>query len=266
MTEDEDTKKGTRSGEALGAGAMTGTQDGWDTALEIEAVTVRRRGEDLLRDVSFRVRRGTIHVIVGPNGAGKSTLLSAILNQIPFNGRIDLFWTGSGAVGYVPQNFVVDPTLPVTVADFLALTRQRRPVCLGLTRRTRTAASDLLDLVGLRGLEDRPLAVLSGGELRRVLLAHALDPEPELLILDEAGAGLDEQAMGMLEDTLRALRATGRVTVLMVSHDAEQVQRVSDRVTVLDRSVLSEGPPEILASGRLGSLLPDPRGRQPARA
>jgi zinc transport system ATP-binding protein len=243
-----------------------GTSDGLDAILEIEGLTVRRRGEELLRDVAFQVRRGSIHVIVGPNGAGKSTLLSAILNQIPFEGRIDLFWTGSGAIGYVPQNLAVDPTLPVTVADFLALTRQRRPVCLGLTRRARSAASELLDHVGLRGLEDRPLAVLSGGELRRVLLAHALDPEPELLILDEPSAGLDEQAMRMLEETLRALRATGRVTVLMVSHDAEQVQRVADRVTVLDRSVVSEGSPEILASGRLGSLLPGLRDRQPARA
>jgi zinc transport system ATP-binding protein len=240
--------------------------DELDTVLEIEGVTVRRRGEDLLRDVSFRVRRGSIHVLVGPNGAGKTTLLSAILNQIPFDGRIDLFWRGSGAIGYVPQNLAVDPTLPVTVQDFLALTRQRRPVCLGITRRARAAATDLLDLVGLRGLEDRPLAVLSGGELRRVLLAHALDPEPELLILDEAGAGLDEHAVRMLEDTLRALRATGRVTVLMVSHDAEQVQRVADRVTVLDREVLSEGPPEILAAGRLRALLPDRRDRQPAPA
>ena len=229
--------------------------------LEIEGVTVRRRGEDLLRDVSFRVGRGTIHVIVGPNGAGKSTLLTAILNQTPFEGRIDLFWSGSGAIGYVPQNLAVDPTLPVTVADFLALTRQRLPVCLGITKRARSRVRDLLDLVGLRGLEHRPLAVLSGGELRRVLLAHALDPEPELLILDEAGAGLDERAVQMLEETLHALRATGRVTVLMVSHDAEQVQRVADRVTVLDRSVVSEGPPEILSSGRLRALLPDPRNR-----
>jgi zinc transport system ATP-binding protein len=238
--------------------------DELDAILEIEGVTVRRRGEDLLRDVTFSVRRGTIHVLVGPNGAGKSTLLSAILNQIPFDGRIELFWRGSGAIGYVPQNLAVDPTLPVTVRDFLALTRQRRPVCLGITRQARAAATRLLDLVGLRGLEDRPLAVLSGGELRRVLLAHALDPEPELLILDEAGAGLDEHAMRMLEETLHALRATGRVTVLLVSHDAEQVQRVANRVTVLDRSIVSEGPPEMLAAGRLRDLLPDRRDRQPA--
>ncbi len=139
---------------------------------------------------------------MGANGAGKSTLLSAILGQIAFDGRIAMNWTGPGTIGYVPQTFAVDPTLPVTVADFLALTRQRLPVCFGITRVTRIAIARLLGRVGLPGLEDRPLAVLSGGELRRVLLAHALDPEPELLILDEPTAGLDDAAMGILNEIL----------------------------------------------------------------
>ena len=93
---------------------------------------MRRQREALLDDVSLRVRRGSHpRRSSGPNGAGKSTLLSAVLGQIPFDGRIAMNWTAPGAIGYVPQSFAVDPTLPVTVADFLALTRQRRPVCLG---------------------------------------------------------------------------------------------------------------------------------------
>src|SRR4029077_10039854 len=129
-------------------------------------------------------------------------------------------------------NFAVDPTLPVTVEDFLALTRQRRPVCLGLSAATRQSVSTLLANGGLLGPAKRPLAVLSGGELRRVLLAHALDPVPELLILDEPTSGLDEGGVQQLEDLLRALVTRG-ATVLMVSHDLEQVRRVADRVTVL---------------------------------
>ena len=182
------------------------TDGGDPTALlEIDALTVRRHHEALLDDVTLRVRRGSIHVLVGPNGAGKSTLLSAILGQIPFDGRIAVNWRGAGTIGYVPQSFAVDPTLPVTVADFLALTRQRRPVCLGLTRAARLAIARLLERVGLPGLEQRPLAVLSGGELRRVLLAHALDPEPELLLLDEPTAGLDESAVQILDEILIAI-------------------------------------------------------------
>ena len=210
--------------------------------LDIDRLTVRRRREALLDNVSLKVERGSLHVLVGPNGAGKTTLLTAILGQIGFEGRILVSWTGSGAIGYVPQTFAVDPTLPVTVEDFLALTRQRRPVCLGIAPSTRMAIAGLLGRVRLSGLERRPLAVLSGGELRRVLLAHALDPEPELLLLDEPTAGLDETAVRMLEETLLGLTREAQTTVLMVSHDLEQVRRIADRVTVLDRQIISDGP------------------------
>jgi zinc transport system ATP-binding protein len=234
--------------------------------IEIGGLVVRRHRERLLDGVSLRVRRGTIHVLMGPNGAGKTTLLSAVLGQIPFDGRIVMHWTGTGAIGYVPQTLVVDPTLPVTVADFLALTRQSRPVCLGLTRTARLTIARLLDRVGLNGLEPRPLSVLSGGELRRVMLAHALDPEPELLVLDEPAAGLDESAARMLDEVLLALKQTGRTTVLMVSHDADQARRVADRITVLDRRVVAEGANDILAAAGVRDLLPPGHVRRVAHA
>jgi zinc transport system ATP-binding protein len=234
--------------------------------LEIDRVTVTRHQEALLADVSLQVARGSVHVIMGPNGAGKSTLLSAILGQIAFDGRIAMNWVGSGAMGYVPQSFAVDPTLPVTVADFLALTRQRRPVCLGVTRGARATIARLLDRVGLPGLGDRPLAVLSGGELRRVLLAHALDPAPELLILDEPTAGLDDNAVRILDEILLTSKHSGQTTVLMVSHDVEQVRRVADRVTVLDRSIAAEGGVNILAAPDVRELLPSIREQRKVRA
>jgi len=212
--------------------------------VEIEGVTIRRHQEALLDGVTIRVERGALHVIVGPNGAGKSTLLLAVLGQTGFEGRIVLNWRGNSAIGYVPQSFPIDPTLPVTVEDFLALTRQRRPVCLGISRRTRRAIADLLARVGLTGLERRPLAVLSGGELRRVLLAHALDPEPELLILDEPGSGLDDASARWLEETLLVMKRERRTTIVMVSHDFDRVRRVADRVTLLDRRVLADGTPD----------------------
>jgi zinc transport system ATP-binding protein len=234
--------------------------------IEIDGLFVRRIRETLLDNVACNVLRGTIHVIVGPNGAGKSTLLSAILGQTAFSGRVAMNWRGTGAIGYVPQSLVVDPTLPVTVADFLALTRQRRPVCLGLTRAARTAVGALLERVGLNGLERRPLAVLSGGELRRVMLAHALEPEPELLVLDEPSAGLDESANRILEDLLVAARRSGRTTILMVSHDLDQVRRVADRITVLDRRVVADGTADLLAATSIRDLLPAARERRAVRA
>ncbi len=199
--------------------------------LEITDLTLRLGPEALLSHFSLTVSRGTLHAIVGPNGAGKTTLLAAILGLVPFEGRISAHWLGRGRIAYVPQQFHVDRTLPVTVADFLALTRQQRPVCLGLSAPTRKRISLLLDRVGLPGFEDRPLSVLSGGELRRVLLANALDPLPELLILDEPLGGLDETGARWLDETLVSLK--GEVTTLMVSHAADQVQRIADHVTTL---------------------------------
>ena len=209
--------------------------------LQVTDLTVRRERDVLLSRVSLAVAQGSLHAVIGPNGAGKSTLLTALLGLTPFEGRIVTRWQRDGRIGYVPQGFSVDRTLPVTVEDFLALTRQRRPVCLGVGRSARRHISALLDGVGLHGVEKRPLAVLSGGELRRVLLAHALDPLPELLILDEPATGLDEAAGRQLEDTLLALRRDTKTTVLMVSHDLEQVRRVADHVTVLDRTVVRDG-------------------------
>jgi zinc transport system ATP-binding protein len=199
--------------------------------LEISNLTLRPARAALLANFSLNVERGTLHAIVGPNGAGKTTLLSAILGLVPFEGRISARWMGRGRIAYVPQQFHVDRTLPITTADFLALSRQRRPVCLGVTSATRSRISLLLDRVGLAGFDNRAMSVLSGGELRRVLLANALDPLPELLILDEPETGLDEAAGRWLDDTLRSLKR--EITVLMVSHDSERVRRIADRVTVL---------------------------------
>ena len=202
--------------------------------LEVAGLTVRHASETLLSNVSFSVRRGALHALVEPNGAGKTTLLSAILGQTLFTGRIVAHWIQSGRIGYVPQTFHVDQTLPATVSDFLALTRQHRLVCFGVTPSTRHRISLLLDRVGLKGFERRPLSVLSGGELRRVLLANALDPLPELLMLDEPASGLDEAAARWLDDTLVSIK--GEVTVMMVSHDSGQVRRIADHITVLERA------------------------------
>jgi zinc transport system ATP-binding protein len=222
--------------------------------LEVAELTVRRERGLLLDKVSFDVAPGSLHALVGPNGAGKSTLITAILGRIMFEGSIRARWRAGARIGYLPQSFEVDRSLPITVADFLAMSRQRRPVCLGLSPATRRKVSALLATVGLGGLEGRPLGALSGGELQRVLLCHAMDPLPELLLLDEPASGLDADANARLEELLRGLR--GRVTVLMVAHDLEQVRRLADRVTVLQQRVVRDGPPEQALDGVEAALWP----------
>jgi zinc transport system ATP-binding protein len=218
--------------------------------LAVEEVSVLREGRPLLDRVSLELAHGSVHGLVGKNGAGKSTLLAAILGGLEHRGTIRLSLKKGGRIGYVPQRFHVDPSLPVTVADFLLAFRQRRPVCLGLGSEGRATATRILERVGLADRRDRPLGALSGGELQRVLFASAIDPLPELLILDEAGAGLDEASTAELERTVLEGRKDGRLSALLVAHDREQVRRLCDRVTVLDAKVIDQGPTEDVLARR----------------
>jgi zinc transport system ATP-binding protein len=221
--------------------------------LELQGVTVRRDRRPLITDVSLEVARGSIHLLVGPNGAGKSTLFAAVLGLLAFSGSIRFHWRGAGRIGHLPQSIVADPTLPLTVGEFLALGRQRRPVCTGIGATQRRRTDELLERVGLAGFARRPLAALSGGELQRVLLANAIDPAPELLLLDEPASGLDDTATRQFEETLLALNERHETSVLMVSHDLAQVRRLADGVTLLEREVRGTGSPEQMLADDLAS-------------
>ncbi|MBX3156054.1 MAG: metal ABC transporter ATP-binding protein [Deltaproteobacteria bacterium] len=221
-------------------GAAKARLDG-PPAIELERVTIAREGRTVVDGVSLAVEPGTIHLVIGPNGAGKSTLLSAVLGQTPFRGQIRTSFRGNGVVGYVPQTFVADRTLPITIAEFLALGRQRWPVCLGISRGARARIGEILERVGLAGMERRRIGELSGGELRRVLIGNAIDPAPELLLCDEPATGLDPDAVLELDETLVGLRADSGTTVLMVSHDRAQIRRIADRVTLLHVKVQRTG-------------------------
>jgi zinc transport system ATP-binding protein len=211
---------------------------------EILDLTMLRDGRAIVEGVTLNVAPRTVHVVVGPNGGGKSSVLEALLGEAPFSGTARFHFRGSGRIGYVPQTFLADATLPITVAEFLALSRQLLPVCLGVRSATRARIAALLERVGLVGVAGRRLGALSGGELKRVLLAHALDPAPELLVLDEPSTGLDAASAARLESIVREERSVRGTTVLMVSHDRAQVRRLADAVTWIDRIVLREGPPK----------------------
>jgi zinc transport system ATP-binding protein len=212
-------------------------------AIELDHVTIRREGRLVVDDACLEINAGTIHIVIGPNGAGKSTLLSAVLGQTAFDGTIKLHFRGNGIVGYVPQSFVADRTLPITVAEFLALARQRWPVCLGVRPAAKLRIAEILNIVGLDGMEKRRLGELSGGELRRVLIGNAIEPAPELLLCDEPATGLDPAAIAELDKVLAKLRDEHGTTVLMVSHDRGQVRRIANRATLLHVQIKDTGQP-----------------------
>lgn len=191
----------------------------------VENLTVPGR----LEGVSFTVRRGSVHALLGSNGSGKSTVLQCVLGLEHFTGSVRVT---PGRVAVVPQRFGGDGAMSLTVCDFLALQRAQRPVALGLSRALRSRLEALLAGHQAAALATKLMHELSGGELRRLLLINAIDPRPDLLLLDEPEAGLDDVSVEWLESVVSSLKTQG-VTVLLISHEAALVQRVADEVTRL---------------------------------
>jgi zinc transport system ATP-binding protein len=225
-------------------------------SIEFERVNLTLGATSILEDVTFEVQASTIHCIVGANGGGKTSLVRSLLGQMPHSGRITIRWRGNRVIGYVPQSLDFDKSLPITVRDFLAMTTQRRPVFLGVSRARRAEIDRTLARVGLAGKLTAKLGSLSGGERQRVLLAQALIPEPALLVLDEPTTGLDVAGKKILESTIvEFVRAGG--TAVWINHDIGQVGKIADAVTYVDRRVLLDGAPrDVLASGAAARLFP----------
>lgn len=215
---------------------MYGTGNGVTALIETKGLTVRYGGAAVLDQVDFRIDRDEIVTIVGPNGSGKSTFLRALLGGVrPSGGRI--VRAPGLRLGYVPQRLVLDPTLPMTVARFL-----------GLPRRVASAdARAALETAGVPGIAVRQMAELSGGQFQRVLLARAILEAPDLLILDEATAGLDQPGAAAFYRRIEDVRNESGCAVLMVSHDLHVVMSASDRVICLNRHVCCEGTPQVVA-------------------
>lgn len=153
----------------------------------------------IFEDVNIHVHCGQLTAIIGPNGAGKSTLLKAILGEIPHTGKLKYTdakgkHTGNPVIGYVPQYLKFDVSAPITVQDLFAACLSQRPVWL-LPVKNRQEIIRCLSRVRAAELIDRRLGALSGGELQRVLVALALNPMPDLLLLDEPVSGVDQNGL-----------------------------------------------------------------------
>ena len=227
-------------------------------AIDFCDVSVHRSGLSILDHVSASVPKGSCTVIVGPNGAGKTTLILALIGEMRHTGSISICTGRSGGplrLGYVPQRISIDRGMPLTVMEFLVMGIQKRPLWLGIRPSLRTRSLELLSMVRAEHLAARRLGNLSGGEMQRVLLALALQQEPELLVLDEPSAGVDFQGEHLFCELLDELRSTQGFTQLMVSHDLGMVFHHATHVICLKRRVFAEGTPaDVLTPDNLMAL------------
>lgn len=203
----------------------------------------------IFEDVNMHVHCGQLTAIIGPNGAGKSTLLKAILGEVEHTGELNYVdvknqHTGNPIIGYVPQYLTFDVTAPVTVIDLFMACLSNKPVWLFSSKDIREQVAKNLSRVHAEHLIDRRLGALSGGELQRILLALALDPIPDLLLLDEPVSGVDQNGLDLFYEIVVDLKASEDMAIILISHDLEQVSKYADQVVLLDKKVLVVGPPE----------------------
>ena len=221
---------------------------GHSCCLRVENLSVRIGSDKILKDVNLHVHCGEMVALIGPNGAGKSTFLKAILGQREYSGTIAFSEPGQRSrkprIGYVPQSPAFDPSDPVSVADLFACCLGKRPVFLGHRQKMRELIRECLERVHGEDLMDKRVGTLSGGELQRVLLALALEPMPNILILDEPLSGVDVEGMVTLMDMLDEIRQEFDLSILMTTHDFSMLNRYADQVVLIDHGIKIQGTPE----------------------
>ena len=221
---------------------------GHSCCLRVENMSVKIGTDAILKDVNLHVHCGEMVALIGPNGAGKSTFLKAILGQREYEGVIAFSEPGQRSkkprIGYVPQSPAFDPSDPVSVADLFACCMSRRPAFLGLGKSMEATVLECLERVHGEDLLHKRVGTLSGGELQRVLLALALEPMPNILILDEPLSGVDVEGMTTLMDMLDEIRKEFDLSILMITHDFSMLPRYADQVVLIDHGVKIQGTPE----------------------
>lgn len=220
--------------------------------LKIQNLSVRYGAEEALSGVNLHMHCGQIVALIGPNGAGKSTLIHAILGQQAYTGSITFHGPDGREqklrIGYVPQSPNFAKGDPISVLDLFCCCIGKRPAFLRPRAAMREKILQCLSNVDAESLIDRRVGALSGGELQRVLLALALEPMPNMLILDEPLSGVDVEGMALLMDMLDGIRKKFDLSILMTTHDFSMLEKYADRVVLLRERVLCEGTPEQVLS------------------
>jgi len=229
------------------------SDDAGDIVLRVDGLRKSYGAQEVVRGLTFAIRRGECFGLLGPNGAGKTTTLRCCLGLIdPDGGTIEMVGEpvpkaareARIRVGVVPQMDNLDPDFTVTenlriYGGYFGIDRaildERIP--------------KLLEFAGLTSKGTTGLRTLSGGMKRRLTLARALINDPELLILDEPTTGLDPQARHLIWDGLRQLLSQGK-TILLTTHFMDEAERLASRLAVIDHGVMiaSDAPRALIAT------------------
>jgi zinc transport system ATP-binding protein len=222
----------------------------------IEDLSVSFGNTEILKNINLHLHCGQLAVIIGPNGAGKSTLFRALTGEIPYTGKIKSCLSSSKAqhdmiTGYVPQKLDFDNTSPVNVLDLFSVSLSKRPVWLGRSKQVVKQALHSLEQVNAANLVTSRIGTLSGGQIQRVLLALALTPIPDLLLLDEPASGIDPSGTELFYSMVSDLRIKHHLAILIASHDCEAAAKYADRMLFLNHTIQCDGDPADVLSNEI---------------
>jgi zinc transport system ATP-binding protein len=209
-----------------------------DSVLEVDHLSVRFGITRVLTALTFHVLRGTSLAVIGPNGAGKTVLFRALIGSIPVEGNVH--WAPGTRIGYVPQKLDLERDVPITGFDFL---RARA----ALAGQPDSSPSRALALVGMStGIAQQSIGTMSGGQFQRLLVAFALVGDPNVLLLDEPTAGMDEPGQERLHELVRRLQHDQGLSILFISHELSVVYQYATEVLCLSRQHAYIGPPRTI--------------------
>jgi zinc transport system ATP-binding protein len=217
------------------------------SVLTVRNLTVSFGERTVIHDLGFEVARGENLAIIGPNGTGKTVLLRALLDQLPYHGEVH--WDPNARLGYVPQSIAADRNLPLKVRDFVGAKAR-------ILKLPTKAIPEVASIVNLGPeLLDTRIGILSGGQFQKVLITFALLGDPNVLLVDEPTASLDELAQEHIYELLERLRRERNMTVLLVSHDLSVVYQYATRVLCLGGGTHCCGAPrEVLTPETLETV------------
>lgn len=225
--------------------------------LKVKNLTKTYGGMAVVDCVSFDIQEGDIVAMIGPNGAGKSTLAKLLMGLIePTEGSVKINNQNPNKVrryvGYVPQKFHFNHSIPMTVEEFLNLSIHNLE---NKKDKKESVIEDRLNDVGLKDVLKKQISDLSGGQMQRVLIARALLVEKKLLLLDEPVASIDVEGKQSIYQLLKEINKKHKVTIIIISHELDVVFKYADQVLCINRRMLCQGTPkETLTQKVLGEI------------
>lgn len=212
-----------------------------EKVLKVENLSVSFGDFNVFHDISFEVKRGEAVAIVGPNGSGKSVLFRAILNFIPYSGKVE--WAKNVKIGYVPQKLAVESHFPLSVGDFF-----------GFKTKSKQTITEALNSVGITGDEEhlrhhvlsKKLGALSGGQFQRIMIAWAIINKPDILLFDEPTSGIDVGGEETIYNLLHKLQTQNKLSLILISHDLNIVYHYANKVLCLNKEMICFGEPHVV--------------------